>query len=585
MGKKIASLSLAFILLFISLGIIPPTTVHALPGVAQYGQIKVSGNQLVSQSGQPIQLKGMSSHGLQWYGGYVNKDSIKWLRDDWGINVFRAAMYTSSGGYISNPSVKEKVKEAVEAAIDLGIYVIIDWHILSDNDPNMYKQQSKEFFREMATLYGHYPNVIYEIANEPNGSNVTWNNSIKPYAEEVIPVIRAIDPDNIIIVGTGTWSQDIHHAADNPLNYSNIMYALHFYAGTHGQFLRDRIDYAMNKGAAIFVSEWGTSDASGNGGPYLTQAKQWTDFMDSRKLSWANWSLADKAEASAALLPGASTRGGWTTGQLSASGNFVRDQIRGSGTITPPPTVPSAPTGVTAIAGNAQVNLSWNAVSGATSYNVKRRTSATSGSYTTVATGLTTPTFTNTALTNGTTYYYVVTAVNSAGESSNSTQVSATPTGSPTPPSSGNLVIQYRAADTNATDNQMKPHFRIVNNGSSAINMSDLTIRYWYTIDGEQPQTFTCDWAQIGCSNIQGSFVKMGSAKAGADHYIEIKFTGGTISAGGYSGEIQTRINKNNWSNFNESNDYSFDPTKTGFSNWNRVTLYQNGTLIYGIEP
>nr|WP_139367674.1 glycoside hydrolase family 6 protein [Bacillus alkalicellulosilyticus] len=249
----------------------------------------------------------------------------------------------------------------------------------------------------------------------------------------------------------------------------------------------------------------------------------------------------------------------------------------------PQQNVPAAPTGVTATAGNEQVSLSWNAVSGATSYTVKRRTSPT-GALTTVATGLTSTSYTNTSLTNGTTYYYVVTAVNSAGESANSSQVSATPTAPPTTPT-GNLVVQYRDADRNATGNQIKPHFRIVNNGTTAVNLSDLTLRYYYTIDGEQPQTFNCDWSQIGCSNIQGSFVKMATPKTGADHYIEIKFTGGSISAGGNTGEIQARINKNNWSNYNENNDYSFDGTKTSFANWDRVTLYQNGTLIYGIEP
>nr|6GJF_A Chain A, ENDOGLUCANASE [synthetic construct]6GJF_B Chain B, ENDOGLUCANASE [synthetic construct]6GJF_C Chain C, ENDOGLUCANASE [synthetic construct]6GJF_D Chain D, ENDOGLUCANASE [synthetic construct]6GJF_E Chain E, ENDOGLUCANASE [synthetic construct]6GJF_F Chain F, ENDOGLUCANASE [synthetic construct] len=302
---------------------------HGSTPVETHGQLSVKGGQLVDENGKPVQLRGMSSHGLQWFGDFVNKDSMKWLRDDWGINVFRVAMYTAEGGYITNPSVKNKVKEAVEAAIDLGMYVIIDWHILSDNDPNTYKEQAKAFFQEMAAKYGNYPNVIYEICNEPNGG-VTWSNQIKPYAEEVIPAIRANDPDNIIIVGTPTWSQDVHDAADNPLPYSNIMYALHFYAGTHGQSLRDKIDYALSKGVAIFVTEWGTSDASGNGGPFLNESQKWIDFMNSRNISWANWSLSDKSETSAALMPGASPTGGWTDSNLSASGKFVREQIRRS---------------------------------------------------------------------------------------------------------------------------------------------------------------------------------------------------------------------------------------------------------------
>ncbi|NEW09347.1 cellulase family glycosylhydrolase [Paenibacillus sp. SYP-B3998] len=299
--------------------------------VSQNGQLRVSGSNLVNQAGQTIQLKGMSSHGTQWFGQYVNYDSMKWLRDNWGMNVFRPAMFTQDGGYINDPSQKNKVKEAVQAAIDLGIYVIIDWHVLGEKDPNIYKEQAKGFFREMATLYKDYPNVIYEICNEPNGY-ATWNGHIKPYAEEVIPVIRSIAPNNIIIVGTGTWSQDVHDAADNPLSYSNIMYTTHFYAGTHGQLLRDRIDYARSKGVAVFITEWGTSDASGDGGPFLAESQQWMDYLTNRQLSWVNWSLCDKTEASAALAPGASPYGGWSDAQLTASGKFVRDRMKAGST-------------------------------------------------------------------------------------------------------------------------------------------------------------------------------------------------------------------------------------------------------------
>ncbi|MBE6071872.1 MAG: 1,3-beta-glucanase [Clostridium butyricum] len=297
-------------------------------------QLKVIGSQLCDSNDKPIQLKGMSSHGLQWYGNYMNYNSMKYLRDNWGINVVRAAMYTDQDGYISNPkAAKEKVKEIVQSAIDLKMYVIIDWHILYDNDPNTYKIQAKSFFEEMAKLYGNYPNIIYEICNEPNG-NITWSDNIKPYAEYIIPSIRAIDPDNIIIVGTSTWSQDVDIAASDPLSYSNIMYACHFYAGTHGKFLRDKIDIAISKNLAVFVSEWGTSDASGNNGPYIDEAQTWIDYMDNKKISWCNWSLCDKDETSAALKPGANTTGGWTDSNLTPSGLFVKKNISTSNTTT-----------------------------------------------------------------------------------------------------------------------------------------------------------------------------------------------------------------------------------------------------------
>ena len=295
--------------------------------VSRHGQLRVTGPNLLDASGQPVQLRGMSSHGLHWYGQYINSASIKWLRDDWQANVVRAAMYTAEGGYISNPSIKNKVIETVDAAIEHGLYVIIDWHILYDNDPNMYKPQAIAFFREMAQRYGNHPNVIYEIANEPNG-NVNWNQHIRPYAMDVISAIRQIDPDNPIIVGTGTWSQDIHHAAENPLPQANVLYALHFYAGTHGQELRNRIDYARSLNAAIFVSEWGSSQASGGGGVFVSETRTWIDFLNQRNLSWVNWSLADKNETSAALAPGASTQGGWSDSQLSPSGRLVRELMR-----------------------------------------------------------------------------------------------------------------------------------------------------------------------------------------------------------------------------------------------------------------
>lgn len=302
--------------------------------VERHGKLSVSGTDLVDEHGQPVQLKGISSHGLQWFGHLVNKDSMRWLRDDWHMTVFRAAMYTAEDGYITNRSVKDKVKEAVEAAIELGIYIIIDWHILSDNDPNTYKEEAKEFFAEMAQLYGQYPHVLYEIANEPNGREVTWKNSIKPYAEELIPVIREHAPDSIILVGTGSWSQDVHHAADDQLSADNIMYVAHFYAGTHGQSLRNQIDYALKKGAPIFVTEWGTSAATGGDGVFLEQAKVWLDFLDERNISWVNWSLTDKNESSGALSPTVpkSTKGNWTEEMLSESGRFVREQMRGEST-------------------------------------------------------------------------------------------------------------------------------------------------------------------------------------------------------------------------------------------------------------
>ncbi|GAB3535112.1 hypothetical protein GCM10027403_12250 [Arthrobacter tecti] len=297
--------------------------------VEENGQLSVDGSFLVNSQGDPVQLRGMSSHGLQYFPEFVNREAIEWLRDDWGISVFRAAMYTEGGGYIDNPEpVTQKVREAVNAAVDLGIYVIVDWHAIYEGDPNKHREEAIEFFDQMAAEYSDVPNVIWEIANEPNGDTVTWQDSVKPYAEAVIPAIREHDPDNPIIVGSSTWSQDIHIAAQDPLADENVLYALHFYAGTHGQYLRDRIDEVINQGLAVFVSEWGVSEASGTGGVFTEKTNEWVNFLNDRKISWVNWNLSDKDETSAVLMPGASPTGGWTESELSEAGKLVRGLIR-----------------------------------------------------------------------------------------------------------------------------------------------------------------------------------------------------------------------------------------------------------------
>ncbi|WP_052339923.1 cellulase family glycosylhydrolase [Gorillibacterium massiliense] len=259
------------------------------------------------------------------------------------------------------------------------------------------------------------------------------------------------------------------------------------------------------------------------------------------------------------------------------------NSAQASATPTSGVTVPAAPTGLTATAGNAQVALSWTASAGATSYNVKRATTS-GGTYTTVATGLTATSYSDTGLTNGTTYYYAVSAANSAGESTNSTQVSATPAASST---TSSLVVQYKLNNTNATDNMINATFNIKNTGTAAVSLSNLKLRYYFTKDGTARLSFWCDYAQVGSANVSSTFVTVSPAKTGADTYAEISFASGagSIAAGGQSGDIQVRIAKSDWSNFNEADDYSFDATKTAYADWNKVTLYQSGSLVWGIEP
>jgi endoglucanase len=301
-----------------------PSFAQSQTVVQKYGQLRVQGNRIVDQSGTPVQLRGMSLYWSQWVPKYWNVNTVRWLRDDWKITVIRCAMGVNgtTDGYLVNPTAeRDKVIAVVDAAIQLGIYVIIDWH---DHTASDHRSQAQAFFADMATRYGNSPNVMYELWNEPLG--VSWSGVIKPYHQAVISSIRAHDPDNIIICGTRNWSQEVDEAAADPISGSNIAYTLHFYANTHKQSLRDKAQSALNRGAALFVTEYGTTDASGTGTVNSTETRTWWSFLDQNKVSHANWSVADLGETSAALVSGASANGGWTLSQIKPSGQLVRSE-------------------------------------------------------------------------------------------------------------------------------------------------------------------------------------------------------------------------------------------------------------------
>ena len=301
--------------------------ISAQTPVEQHGKLSVAGNKIIDQQGQPTQLRGMSLFWSQWMGQFYNEKLVNWLVDDWKIQVVRAAMGVkhapTQSGYLYDGSERNKIEVVVDAAIKRGIYVIIDWH---DHFAHENEKEARKFFEEMARRYGEYPNVIYEIFNEPE--RVSWSEIVKPYSKNIISAIREIDPDNLIIVGTPFWCQNVDEAADDPLEGENLVYALHFYAATHGADIRAKAQYALNKGLPLFVSEFGTCLASGDGFLDSLETEEWFSFMDKNHLSWCNWSIADKNETASALVPGARYYGKWNPKELTRSGKIIRRTLR-----------------------------------------------------------------------------------------------------------------------------------------------------------------------------------------------------------------------------------------------------------------
>ncbi len=303
--------------------------------VANHGRLKVSGANIVDAKGKKFQIIGMSTHGLMWedFSNITSKASLKVLRDDWGVNTIRLAMYTEEyGGYTTGSGfasqAKQKVITGVKNATDLGMYVIIDWHILKDGNPQTHQKEAIAFFTEMAKKYKGQNNIIYEICNEPNGG-VTWARNIKPYCQAVVKAIRKYDKNAIIVCGTGTWSQDIDQVLGNKINDKNCVYTLHFYANTHTDWLRNRVSTCYSKGLPILVTEFGTCDASGNGGYNASQTKTWLSLLDKLMIGYCNWSACGKAETASAFKSGtnlAAIKKG--TSQLTESGKLIRSLYR-----------------------------------------------------------------------------------------------------------------------------------------------------------------------------------------------------------------------------------------------------------------
>ena len=343
-----------------------------LPGPSEAGALRVEGTQLLSQDGKPFRLSGVSTHGLQWYPQYVNSGTFRELRERWNINVIRLALYTEESGWCaSGAAEKDRLREILHRGIRLAaendLYVILDWHILSDGDPNRHLAEAKAFFQEFSHEYKDSAHILYEICNEPNGG-VSWAR-IRQYAEEVIPVIRGNDPDAVILVGTPTWSQDIDQALADPITkYGNLMYTFHFYAATHRQDLRSRLEKTVDLGLPVFVSECGLCSADGNGSIDRESAAAWLELLDQKGISCVFWNLSNKNEASALLSPSCTGLSGFSAEDLSESGKLIHDYLTGqpaaAGSVSPSGRKAAGPAEKTILPGSgvtAAVNLrtSW----------------------------------------------------------------------------------------------------------------------------------------------------------------------------------------------------------------------------------
>lgn len=268
--------------------------------VQNYGMLGTSGNKVISQSTKKeVMLRGMSlfwsdATGLQYY----NKEVLKWAVENLKIDVIRYAMgvqyYDSQGGtdgemdknysYAGSPDLQEStIDRMVEAAIENDIYIIIDWH-----SHRAISEQSKAsaFFKKMAGLYKDVPNIIWEVYNEPVNDGMS---AIASYANNVISGIRGAGANHLALVGTPHWSQ---MGECGGVNQSNVGYVFHFYAATHSKgSYSGNIDRCRSQGNAVFITEWGTTDANGSGSTNTSAASEWEKYMEENKISNCNWSL------------------------------------------------------------------------------------------------------------------------------------------------------------------------------------------------------------------------------------------------------------------------------------------------------
>ncbi|MDE6774547.1 MAG: glycoside hydrolase family 5 protein, partial [Treponemataceae bacterium] len=310
----------------------PPPLSQTDTPFANHGKLHVSGAYLYDEHDQKYQLYGMSTHGINFgsdFSRYVNKAAFQTLRDDWNTNCIRLVLYPQGyGGYCAGGNqaeLKQLICDGIDYATELGMYVLVDWHVHNYNPQNT-QTEAIAFLGEISQKYAEYGNVLYEICNEPTSS--PWSTAIKPYAQAVIPAIRKNAPNAVIIVGTNTWSQDLDEAWADKLKFDNVMYTFHFYANTHTDSMRTRVENAITNGMPVFITEFGTCNASGDGGFNATESESWFALIKKHNISHMNWSLCNKGETASAISTGCSKTSGWAESDLTESGKLIRNHFR-----------------------------------------------------------------------------------------------------------------------------------------------------------------------------------------------------------------------------------------------------------------
>jgi endoglucanase len=309
----------------------PPPPPEKTP-VAINGKLRVCGLKLCNQYGREIQLRGMSTHGLQWHGNCINDASLDALAKDWEADVIRISMYVNEGGYRSDRSLANRVNQIVDMAEARGMYAIIDWHQLSPGNPNSDWDLAQPFWRDMATRHKDRKHVLYDVANEPNG--VSWAET-KRYHDRIIPVIRAVDPSTVILLGTHAWGsmgisdgRNENDIVNNPVRAENIMYTFHFYAGSHRQAYLDALDRASNR-IPVFVTEFGTQSASGDGANNRDWTNRYLGLMQRKQISWANWNYSHDHRSGAVFKVGTCPNGPFVgVAPLKEAGQWIRQAIK-----------------------------------------------------------------------------------------------------------------------------------------------------------------------------------------------------------------------------------------------------------------